>query len=316
MDARVLIAAALSATALAAVTPVAQATYSPALAVTVRPTNTPGKTIAFTSVVTQASDEEPTKSARVKLPAGFTYDLAGFQRFTACSVPQRDARACPDSSRLGSASANALGQTLSGGVYLGQAAQIYIFLNNATLRLLGQEPKPIVARTEFRPDGGADTVLDELPSDFTATRFELALDGPPKSLLAAPTTCGPFTFTGEFTSRNGVKATSRASVTITDCPPPTVAITSARLSPRRLRRGRSALITYTINRAADMEITVRRAGRARILGRKRFAHPADRRAGRVRVGTRGLSPGRFVVRLRASAGGQASSRSFLLTVRR
>jgi hypothetical protein len=184
--------------ALAAAGP-AHAAYAPKLAVSVAPTDRPGRTVAFTSVVTQAADEEPTRSARLKFPVGFGYDLAALQRVTACTPAQRDARACPQSSRLGTATANALGQTLSGGVHLGETATIYIFLDNPTLRMLGREPKPIVARTEFRPDGGTDTVLDELPTDFTATRFELALDGPPKSVLTAPPTCGAHSFVAEFT---------------------------------------------------------------------------------------------------------------------
>lgn len=314
MEARRRTVALLTALAGLMAAPAAQAAYAPKLAVTVKPSNQPGKTVAFTSVVTQASDEEPTKAARVKFPVGFAFSLAALQNIPACSPAQRDVRACPAASRLGTATANALGQTLSGGVHLGEAATIYIFLDNATLRLLGQEPKPITARNEFRPDGGTDTVLDDLPSDFTATRFELALDGPPRSVLVAPQKCGRHAFAAEFTSRNGTKASSTSSIEITDCPPPDVDLSSVRLSPRRVRAGRTALLTYAINRDAQMEVTVRRVGRSRILGRKRYRQIAGR--GRVRVTTRGLAPGRFVVRLKATADGTSTSRTFLLTVRR
>jgi hypothetical protein len=317
MHVRRLIVVLFAAAGLLAAAPAAQAAYAPKLAVTVNPTDQPGKTVAFISVVTQASDEEATKSARLKFPIGYGLDVRALQRLTSCTPVQRDARSCPESSRLGTATANALGQTLSGGVHLGEGATIYIFLNNATLRLLGQEPKPIVARTEFRPDGGTDTVLDDLPTDFTATRFELALDGPPKSVLNAPTKCGRGVFTGEFTSRNGVKATSTSAVTITGCPPEPaapLALTGVTLAPRTLAAGRNALLRYTVDRPARVEITVRRAGRAKVLGRKRFT---QRRAGRgkITVATRGLSPGRFVVTLRVTADGRTVRRVFAIRVR-
>jgi hypothetical protein len=318
MDARRPLTTLLAAAGLLAAAPAAQAAYAPKLAVKVTPTNTPGRTVAFTSVVTQASDEDPTKSARVKLPLGFSYDTTALSRFQACSPAERDARACPATSRLGTATANALGQTLTGGVHLGQGATIYIFLNNDTLRLLGQEPKPIVGRTEFRPDGGTDTVLDDLPSDFTATRFELALDGPPKSVLDSPTKCGDHIFAAEFTSSKGVKSTSTSKVTITNCPPPPpveVALSAVTLTPRSVVKGRQAVLRYRVNRAAQIDVTVRRLGKSKILGRKRFSQAANRPTGRVAVATAGLSPGRFVVTIRASGDGTSSTRTFLLTVR-
>jgi hypothetical protein len=321
MDARrftlALVAAAV-ALPFGAAAPAAQAAYAPKLSVTVRPTDRPGAIVALTTVVTQSFDEEATKSARVKFPIGFALDLASLQRIPSCTAVQRDARACPQSSRLGTATAVALGQTLTGGVYLGQSTSIYVFLENATLRLLGQEPKPITARLEFRPGGGTDTVLDDLPSDFTATRFELALDGPPRSVLVAPNQCGPYTFAAEFTGRNGTRATSSAPVTITNCPPPAPpAFTLSRvtLAPRTVVSGRSATLRYRVDRAATVEITVRRAGTRKILARKRFGHPANKPNGRIAVGTAGLRPGYYVVRLRAKSGSVTRTRVFTLRVR-
>jgi hypothetical protein len=315
MDARRPLLLLLAAVLCLVAAPAAQAAYAPKLSVTVKPSNTPGRTVAFTSVVTQASDEDPTKSARVKFPVGFAFDIAALQRVSACTPAQRDARACPEASRLGTATAQALGQTLTGGVHLGEAASIYIFLNNDTLRLLGQEPKPITARNEFRPDGGTDTVLDDLPSDFTATRFELALDGPPRSVLSSPERCGTYPFLAEFTSRNGVKATSRASIEITGCPPAPFALSSVRLAPRTVKAGGVALITYEINRVAQMDVTVRRAGKSKILGRKKFVHTVPGR-GKVKIATRGLRPGLFIVTIRATADGTTTTRTFPLRVRR
>ncbi|MDX6696871.1 MAG: hypothetical protein QOE65_268 [Solirubrobacteraceae bacterium] len=318
MDARRLTLALTAATALLVAAPAAQGAYAPKLSVTVKPTDQPGSRIALSTVVTQAGDEDPTKSARVKFPIGFGLDLRALQNVAACTPAQRDARACPAASRLGTATAMALGQTLTGGVHLGVNTTIYIFLENATLRLLGQEPKPITARIEFRPGGGTDTVLDELPTDFTATRFELALDGPPKSILNAPTRCGQFPFVGQFVGKGGATATSTSSVTITNCPPPPVpafTLTRVSLVPRSVVLGRAATLRYRVNRAATVEITVRRAGTTRILARKRFSHPANKPNGRIAVGTGGLRRGFYVVTLRAKSGAVARTRVFTLRVR-
>jgi hypothetical protein len=291
----------------------AQAAYAPKLAVTIKPTNQPGKPIGLTSVVTQASSEEASRKVVVHFPIGIGYNVAALSRTPSCTPAQRDAKACPAGSRLGTATANTDVGTLTGGVFLGEAATIYIFLQNPTLALLGLEPGPITGRTEFRPDGGTDTVLDNLPTDVTPTRLELALDGPPKSVLTGPELCKDYFFSADFTSKSGVSVKSTSpKITITGCPPEPVALSAVRLTPRRLRVGRAATLAYTLNKAANVEVTVRRSGRRRILGRTRRISSAG--LGRIRVLTGRLNPGRFVVTLRATADGQTVSRSYTLRV--
>ena len=304
------LAAALTATALAALgaAGAAQAAYAPKLAISIKPTNTPGGPIALTSVVSQAGDEEPTKSARVHFPRGVAISIAALSRTETCSPAQRDADACPAGSRLGTATADTAVGPLTGGVYLGHSAAIFIFLKNPTLALLGKEPKPITARTEFRADGGTDTVLDDLPTDITATRFELALDGPPKSIITSPEECGPLTFSGDFTSKSGVKVTSSAApITFTGCQPAAPEITKVRLSRTRVRVGRNVAISYELDRAAQVQVTVRRAGTRRILGRRRFADGAG--PSRVRVVTSRLAAGTYIIAVRATADGKSTTRS-------
>jgi hypothetical protein len=291
----------------------AQAAYAPKLAVTIRPTNQPGKPIGLTSVVTQASNEEATRKVVVHFPIGIGFNVAALGRTPSCSPAQRDAKACPAGSRLGTATADTDVGQLTGGVFLGEAASIYIFLQNSTLALLGLEPGPITGRTVFRPDGGTDTVLDNLPTDVTPTRFELALDGPPKSVLTGPELCRDYAFSADFTSKNGVLVKSTApKITITGCPPEPVALSRVRLTPRRLRVGRVAILAYSLNKGASVQVTVRRSGRRRVLGRVRRISGAG--LGRIRVLTSRLLPGTFVVTIRAAADGVTASRSFTMRV--
>jgi hypothetical protein len=303
-----LLAAAL--VALAAAPTTAHAAYAPKLAVTINPTNKPDAFVALTSVVTQAGDEEPTRSARVHFPPGVSISIDQLGRTDSCSPAQRDAETCPPGSRLGTATADTGVGTLSGGVYLGQASTIYIYLKNATLALLGQEPKPITAKTEFRADGGTDTVLDDLPTDVTATRFELALDGPPRSLLKSPDVCGAYRFSGDFVSKSGVKASSATSVTFTNCPPAAPELSKVKLSRRSARVGTNVAISYELNRAAQVEVTVRRSGKRKILGRKRFAD--GKGPSRIRVLTSRLTAGTYVITVKATGDGKSASSSRIL----
>jgi hypothetical protein len=300
-----LLAAAL--VALAAAPTTARAAYAPKIAVTINPTNKPNSFIALTSVVTQASDEEPTKSARVHFPPGVSISIDQLGRTESCSPAQRDAETCPAGSRLGTATADTEVGTLTGGVFLGQSSTVFIFLKNSTLALLGKEPKPITAKTEFRADGGTDTVLDDLPTDVTATRFELALDGPPRSLFKSPDVCGPRTFSGDFVSKSGVKASSSTSVNFTNCPPLAPALSSVRLSRRSVRVGTNVAMSYVLSRAAQVEVTVRRSGKRKVLGRTRFADGEG--ASRVRVVTRRLPAGNYIVTVKATADGKSASSS-------
>jgi hypothetical protein len=305
-----LLAAALVALAIAPTA--AHAAYAPKLGITINPTNRPNAFIALTSVVSQAGDEDATKSARVHFPPGVSISIAQLGRTESCSPAQRDSNSCPAGSRLGTATADTMVGTLTGGVFLGQSQTIFIFLKNPTLALLGQEPGPITAHTEFRPDGGTDTVLDNLPTDVTATRFELALDGPPRSILKSPAVCGPLPFSGDFVSKNGVKASSSTSVTFTGCPPPAPEFSRIKLSKRSVRVGNNVAISYVLNRTAQVEVTVRRSGKRRILGRTRFADGAG--PSRVRVITRRLTAGTYIITVRATADGQSAANSRTLRI--
>ena len=306
---RTLLAAVLGVAVLPAA---AHAAYAPKLAVQITPTNNPGGGVQFSSTVTQASDEDATKSAVVHLPVGVAFNATTLSTVPPCKHAERDAKACPENSRIGDAVADTSAGQLSGGVYFGEALETYIILRNPTLALLGLEPGPITGHTVIRPDGGADTVLDDLPTDVTPTRFRLTFHGPPKSILNAPRTCGPFPFSGDFTSKNGEKVHSATSVTFTGCQPPGVALSNVKLTPRTVRQGRNASISYTLNRDAQVEVNVRRRGKTKILGRSRFAGKEGFL--RVRVVTSRLTPGYFMVTVKATAAGKSSARSLPLHI--
>jgi hypothetical protein len=290
----------------------AQAAYAPKLEVQVTPTDNPGGGIVFGTTVFQAGDEDATKSAVVHLPVGVAFNLKSLNALTPCKATERDAKACPENSRIGDAAADTSVGQLTGGVYLGEKVEIYIILRNPTLALLGLEPKPIVGRTVFRPDGGADTVLDDLPTDATATRFQLTFRGPPKAILNSPRICGRRPFTGDFTSKNGAKVSSTAFVTFTGCRTPGIALSGVKLAPRTVRQGRNSAISYTLNRDAQVEVNVRRSGKSKILGRSRFAGKEGFM--RVRVVTSRLTPGRFIVTVKATADGGSSAQGLPLRI--
>jgi hypothetical protein len=62
-----------------------------------------------------------------------------------------------------------------------------------------------------------------------------------------------------------------------------------------------------LNRAAQVEVTVRRSGKRKILRRSRFADGAG--ASRVRVVTKRLPAGHYIVTVRATADGQSAANS-------
>jgi hypothetical protein len=308
---RTLLAAVLGAAFFAPAT--AQAAYAPKLSATVSPTNNPGGGMAFSSTVTQAGDEDATKKAVVHLPVGVAFNVPGLNKITACKPAERDAKACPEGSRIGDAVADTAVGQLSGGVYLGERIEIYIILRNPTLALLGQEPGPITGKTVFRPDGGADSILDNLPTDVTPTRFQLSFHGPPNQVLNSPRICGKIPFIGEFTSKNGATVKSTSFVDFTGCRKPGVALSGLRLAPATVLVGRNAALVYSLNRDAAVEVNVRRRGKRKVLGRTSFAGKEG--DSRVRVVTRKLTPGRYIVTIRATADGGSSARGLPLRIK-
>jgi hypothetical protein len=280
----------------------AGAAYAPRLSVAVDPP-TAGARIALTTTVTQALGEEASRSVRVRFPVGFVFNLAALQGVTACTAEQYEAGACPESSRLGRASAQTPLGTFSGGVFMGAFPRFYAFLSNG-VGLFDQRLEGVAV---VREDGGLDVSFDDLPS-FPTTRFQMALDGPPRSVLNAPSTCGDFEFVGEFASQGGDRVRSASTVAVTGCAGPGFRLASMRVSPRRVRRPRTVAVAFALSAPAAVEVTVRRAGRRRVLQRRRLSAGAGGNTVR-RLGRR-LAPGLYVVTVRArTADGRVANRS-------
>jgi hypothetical protein len=292
--------------ALLAAPAAAQAAYAPKLAIGVDPRTT-GARVALTSTVTQAVGEEANRTVRVHFPLGFAFDLASLGRLQTCADPAN----CPAGSRLGASSADTPLGAFSGDVFLGEFPKLYVTLHHPTVSLFDQR---LTGATEFRSDGGIDVVFDNLPN-FPTSRFTLALDGPPTSVLVAPPECGDYEFTADFVSQSGVKTGGSATARIdAGCPTPAFGLSAVSVSPASVPRGRTTTLRFTLPVDAAYEVTVRRVGSSRVRQRRR----GTAIAGRNRVGglLRGLPPGLYVVSVKATAAdGRVSTRSRVVRVR-
>jgi uncharacterized protein (DUF2141 family) len=259
----------------------AHAAYAPKLAVKIDPA-TPQAPTALTTVVTQASGETPSKTVRLPIPAG--WQPASNPELQSCTDEQKASRACPEPSRMGTATAKADLGTFTGTVNYGpvgpEGIRFFIFLSNG-FPLLDQT---IEGRIEVTATGFA-TVLDGLP-DVAVQEFTLALAGPPRSLLATPMECGESVFEAEFTSHKDEKVTSSAPVEIGPCPnqPPVLEIISATKSR----------VTIALDEPAAVELQVKRG--KKVVATKRAAAAA----GRTAIKLPKLKPGRYRIVVRAA----------------
>lgn len=295
--------------------PAAQAAYAPQLAVTIDPP-TANSPIALTSIITQAASEEANKKVTVSFPLGISFALSAVNSAPVCSPDQFAAKSCPDNSRIGAAEADAIIGTLKGNVYFGGAVRgtpvIYVFLSNALSTLLGQD-QALTGKTLFRKDGGVDTVFDNLPNT-TTSRFQLKLDGPPRSLLQTPPRCGAYTFVGHFVSQSGATAQSSSAVSVSGCHSPPVTMSRLRLKPARIVQGHTAKLSFNLDGNAAVTVTVRRLGKRRILSTRRLSGRSGTNTV-SRIG-RGLKPGTYVVRASAiDAAGHTASHALRLKVK-
>jgi len=213
----------------------ASAAYAPSLAVSLDPTK-PDRPPAMTVRVVQASEDTPSRTIRVGLPDGFGANPS--TQVVTCAESEESAGACPDASRLGTATAETAVGNLSGGVHLASSAtvtRIVVFLRDST----GLVTQKLVGTVQGRPDGGLDLVLTDLPQ-VTITSLVLDLAGDARSLFENPAACGRYTFTGEFLSHAGETAVDRAPpVSISGCPL-VPRIGRVKVRPRRFHAVREA----------------------------------------------------------------------------
>ena len=295
----------------------AHAAYAPKLSVSLSP-STPRATPAITSTITQAAGETANKTVRVSFPAAFSIPSTP-PVIGVCSAAQEQARSCPAESQIGTADAVAtvllLPVSLTGGVYyggpVGTRIKLIVFLDNASLN----QHQTIEGFVEIRPsDHGFDTVFDGLPNVPT-TSFRLALAGGTKSLVSTPKQCGDYAFTAQFTSQSGEQATSTSPVKIAPCASTAPSLTRLSLSPARPRAGRGTTLTFRLDSAAQVHVTVSPAGGGRRVADLRFTGRVG--TNRVRRLARRARPGRYRVTVAVRApSGLTSIRRATLIVRR
>jgi hypothetical protein len=205
---RVLAAVAVAAVLIGAPA-VAQAAYSPKLSVAFQPA-TPSTAVGTTSTLTQAQGETANKTIRVHYPPQFGFN-PGFA-VTGCAADAEKANNCPAESQIGTDTAQTILGTSSGPVYLTTDFRLLLYLRTVN----GLIQQKFVGYFRLSPDGGADTILDDLPN-FPATSSSVTLEPGSKSMLLTPRACGTYTITGHFTSQKGEEATSTADVQIAGC---------------------------------------------------------------------------------------------------
>jgi hypothetical protein len=293
----------------------ASAAYAPKLSVSLDPA-TPSTAAAITTTVTQAAGESASKTVMLSFPSGFTVPLKQ-PDLTVCSPDQEQARACPDGSRMGDASATAsvlgLPVALTGNVHfgglVGDRFKLIVFLDNASLN----QHVTVEGLVGVRPsDAGFDAVFDNLPDQLTTT-FTLHLLGQTKALALTPATCGDQVFTGRFTSHAGEQATSQANVTIAGCVPPKLVVSPLDLEPSPASTRRGTTLMFNLTEAATVTLTAKHGGRQAL----RRTMTGRKGTNRVRGFGRWLKPGRYVVRVSALTGdGRSAARTKTLVLRR
>ena len=309
--------AAATAAALLLVPGAAHAAYAPKLDVKIDP-STASTPPAITSTITQAGGETPSKTVRVSFPAGFTAPNPPVM-VEVCTAQQEQARACPEGSQIGKANATAsviaLPVALTGTVHYGgvqnNKIHLIVFLDNAMLN----QHVTVDGFVEVRPtDFGFDTVFDNLPNTLT-TSFTLALDGAPRSLAVNPVKCGDYAFAGAFTSQQGEQATSSSTVTVSGCKTPALVLSPPDLSPERPRAGRGATLRFQLSEDAAVIVTVKKQRGGKQV--QRFPWPGRKGANTIGRLGRKLKPGRYVVRVIATApDGRVAGQKLTLVVRK
>ncbi len=281
-----------------AVPAAAGAAYAPTFAVKLDPA-TPNSATALTTTLSQASGETSTKRVKLALPSRFGPAFGA--QLSPCSEEQKAARACPEASRMGSARAQTLFGPFTGTVNYGPVGpggiRIFVFLSNGVAPL-DQTLEGIIGVTPT----GFTTTFDGLP-DVPTTTFELALDGPPRSLVKTARDCGEYIFKAELTSQKGEQVNVDAPVTVGPCadPPPRIGAVKA--------KGRT--ISFSLSEPAKVSVEVKR-GR-KVVFSKSLDAPAGKRTVRM---ARRLGRGRYRINVRAvDAAGGRSLRSGVLTVR-
>jgi hypothetical protein len=285
---------------LLAAAPAAQAAYDPRFSMKIDPT-TPGSPVAITASVTQASGESATASQRVRFPPSFGFNPA-FD-VVPCPKAAEDAQSCPESSRIGNASAQTTLGEFTGPVHLTEDYRLVIFLRG----LGGAVTQVVQGYFVLHPDGSVETVMDGLPN-MQSTSGSIALMGGSKSTLLTPRTCGTHTVTAVFESHDRDRAERSAAISIAGCDTrPRFVVAAATPSRVRRRSARTVLAWRLADSGSATAVSIRRVVRSGRFDRLReelslragAREGANRLALDLRRNGKPLPPGDYLVHLTA-----------------
>jgi hypothetical protein len=264
----------------------ASAAYAPKFSVAMDP-STVNKPTAVTTIVTQKSDETPSKKVEVGFPKGFATAVS--PQVKTCSDDQASASACPADSRVGTAEARIVVGTLTGNVYVGPfingQLKLHVFLKGGVL------PEQHIIGTVGLQDERFVSVFDNLPKDFTVTYFKLAFDGAPRALNQTPTDCGTYNFDATFTSHKNEVTKASAPVTITGCPDRPPVIAGIDIAPFPPKSARGGTLSFGMDETAQVVVTVVKRGATKVLQTFKLAGK-DGKNKITGVG-KGLAPGKY-----------------------
>jgi hypothetical protein len=170
----------------------------------------PNAAAALTLTVRQQPGETATRTEVVRFPPSFRFN-PGFS-LTGCTPQQEADSACPDSSRVGQASADTELGAFSGPVFLTQDFRFVIFLRGFG----GLVQQKIDGVMRVGPDGWVESVIEGLPA-VRATFSQVRLEPGARSLVLTPESCGSYPVQGWFTSHENENVVAPAPVQITGC---------------------------------------------------------------------------------------------------
>jgi hypothetical protein len=167
------------------------------------------------------------KKVKVTLPLSVALDPDNAQAL--CTPEQFAARACPDASIIGHATAvtPALHEPIAGPVYfventrLSPSGRVIKTLPKLWLKLSGEGvPLDLISTSEVDAEQRLVATFDSVP-DAPVTSFHLAIEGGQHGILVANTdVClAPKTTSIVYTGQNGAQTTKSLSVDVPDCTP-------------------------------------------------------------------------------------------------
>jgi hypothetical protein len=255
---------------------------------------------AVSATLAQAAGEETTKLIAARFGPAFTFNPAF--AVTGCGGQDLALARCPESSRLGTATAKSAFGEASGPISL--TSDFHIFIAYGAYE--GLVKFRVFGSINALDDGSAELTIEDLPS-VPVTEAKLELLGGARAIFVNPRRCGRYRVGSRFVSHNGSVATATLPVDIAPCSTPLLPSRPA-IAPARLAPGGSAVLRWSLPRAAlRTEVTLFREARGEWVQLATRRGPAARGRNALRVGPRWggrrLTPGAYRASLRVVGAG-------------